>query len=390
MLRDAAGAIGRPTGAQRRVGPFMLAALAALLVGLWAGLARIGWDLPEAGSDLMLRHGGLMVVGFVATLIAVERAVAVQSVVAFTAPALSAAAGVALIVDAPDQAAPALASASGVAYVLNIAVLLQRFRQPALAVSLAGGVCLLVAGVVWWDGGGLQTVVPWWMAFLVLTIVAERLELIKFQRFTPFALLTGIGLLAAVMVALVLTLFEVDDGVRLMGVAFLLGPFWLVRRDIAHRTIRTEGIARFSAAGVLTAYAWLVVTGAMLLAWGIEPGLRYDAVVHACFIGFVFTAIIAHEPIIVPAVTGLRFTYTPALYLPLLLLNGGLVARVAADLAEDNEVRRWAGMVQAIAILLFLAISAASLFAGSLRRSSLSRPRTGSSAQKLHREGAPR
>jgi hypothetical protein len=149
-----------------------------------------------------------------------------------------------------------------------------------------------------------------------------------------------------------------------MGVALLIGPLWLVRRDIARRTVRTEGLARFAAAGVLTAYAWLAVSGAMLLAWGLEPGLRYDAVVHAFFIGFVFTAIIAHEPIIAPAVTGLRFAYTPVLYLPLVLLNGALVVRVAADLGEWDEVRRWSGMVQALTLCLFLVLSVASLAIG--------------------------
>jgi hypothetical protein len=126
-------------------------------------------------------------------------------------------------------------------------------------------------------------------------------------------------------------------------------------------------VARFAATGVLLACAWVVVSGAMLLAWGLEPGLRYDAVVHAFFIGFVFTAIMAHEPIIAPAVTGLRFVYTPALYLPLLLLDGTLVARVAADLGEWSEVRRWSGMIQAVTICLFLLLSAGSLAVGQMK-----------------------
>lgn len=79
--------IEQTASARRRVAPFMLAAVAALLLGLWAGVARIGWDLPSAGGDLMLRHGGLMVVGFVGTVSAVERAVAVRSLPAFAAPA---------------------------------------------------------------------------------------------------------------------------------------------------------------------------------------------------------------------------------------------------------------------------------------------------------------
>ncbi|MCC6238141.1 MAG: hypothetical protein IT299_11305 [Dehalococcoidia bacterium] len=130
----------------------MLAALVSLLLGLWAGLARIGWDLPAADSSLMLRHGGLMVVGFVGTVIAVERAVAVRSLPAFAAPALSAAAGVALIVAAPAPVAPALAPVAGAAYSLNTAILLMRHRLPPFTVLLAGGLCFAIAGggVVGW------------------------------------------------------------------------------------------------------------------------------------------------------------------------------------------------------------------------------------------------
>jgi hypothetical protein len=383
-MRTAGGALEEAKGAQRRVAPFMLAALASLLLGLWAGLARIGWELPEADASLMLRHGGLMVVGFVATLIAVERAVAVRSPIAFAAPALSAAAGIVLITGVSDRLPPALAAAAGVAYSLNVAVLLYEHRQPVMALSLVGGVCLAIAGVVWWDGGSVRTVVPWWMAFLVFTIAAERLEIIRFQRFSTPAVVFGGAVLVLALTGPVMTLWQLDAGVRILGIALLVEPLWLVQRDVARRTLRTDGLARFAATGVLTAYAWLAASGAMLLAWGLEPGLHYDAVLHAFFIGFVFTAIIAHEPIIVPAVTGLRFVYTPALYLPLILLTGTLALRIAADLGEWADLRRWSAMVQAVAITLFLLLSAASLVIGARIQTQRSRsPRQ--QPAKLHR-----
>jgi hypothetical protein len=53
--------------------------------------------------------------------------------------------------------------------------------------------------------------------------------------------------------------------------------------------------------------------------------------------------------------------------LPLLLLNGTLVLRIAADLLEAGDVRRWSGMLQAITIVLFLVISAGSAIAGNMR-----------------------
>lgn len=367
-MHDGRGAMEGVTSARRRVVPFLFLALISLLLGLWAGLARIGWDMPEADGELMLRHGALMVVGFVGTVIAIERAVAVRSIPAFAAPALSAAAGVVLVIGGPTALAAALATAAGVAFALNTAILLLRHRMLPFAVAFAGGLSLAVAGVVWWQGGGLSRVVPWWIAFLVLTISAERLEFIRFQRFSRSGLLSGALVLLLVMAGPAVTLADLDLGTRLLGIGLLAGALWLVRRDLARHTVRTDGLARFAATGVLTAYAWLAVTGALLVVEGFTGGLRYDAVVHAFFIGFVFSAIIAHAPIIAPAVTGLHLAYTPLLYVPLAVLNAALVLRIAADLAEASEARRWSGMIQALAILLFLALTVGSAVAGSMRR----------------------
>jgi len=355
----------RTAAMQRRVAPFLLIAITSLVVGLWAGLARIGWELPEADASLMLRHGGLMVVGFVATIIAIERAVAVRTLPAFAAPAFSAAAGVALLVDAPAAFAPGLATASGVAYSVNAAVLLQRHRMPPFALLLGGALCLAVAGLVWWDGGGIQRVVPWWMAFLVLTIVAERLEIIRFQRFSRAAMTLGLLALALLVLGPLLSLVEPRIGAQALGIGFVLTTLWLLPRDIARRTVRTDGLTRYAAVGVLSAYAWLLATGLLLLTGGLTGGgVGYDAVIHAFFIGFVFSAIFAHGPIILPAVTGLPMRFTALFFLPLLALEGALIVRIAADVAGAPEPRRWAGMVQAVAIVAFFALSALHTAAG--------------------------
>lgn len=351
----------------------MLAAAASLLLGLWAGLLRIGWDLPAGDGELMLRHGGLMVVGFVGTVIAVERAVAVGRLPAFAAPALSAAAGVALIAGAPSELAAGLATFAALAYSATIAALLSRQRSAPLVMMLAGGLCLAIAGVVWWDGGSLRRVVLWWMAFLALTVGAERLEIVRFQRFTRLDAAAGAGILALVLLGPAIAQTDLEAGTRVLGVGLAVGPLWLVRRDIALRNVRTDGLARFAAAGVLTASAWLVAAGILLATQGVQGGLEYDAVVHAFFIGFVFGAIIAHEPIIAPAVTGLRFAYTPLLYIPLVVLSAALLVRIGADFADWSDARRWAGMIQALAILLFLALSAGSVIAA--RRGEAGAPR---------------
>ena len=54
----------------------LLPALLLMLDGLWAGLQRMGWALPHLHPNLAALHGPLMLAGFLGTLIALERAVA--------------------------------------------------------------------------------------------------------------------------------------------------------------------------------------------------------------------------------------------------------------------------------------------------------------------------
>ena len=62
----------------RQRAPLMILAALALLAGLWAGLIRLGWQLPPLALQLPAQHGPLMVSGFLGTLISLERAVALS------------------------------------------------------------------------------------------------------------------------------------------------------------------------------------------------------------------------------------------------------------------------------------------------------------------------
>ncbi|MBZ0314973.1 MAG: hypothetical protein K8L91_01040 [Anaerolineae bacterium] len=63
----------------RRHAPFMVFVFASLLFGMWAGLVRSGWQLPQLHDDFALAHGVLMIGGFMGTLINLERAVALNA-----------------------------------------------------------------------------------------------------------------------------------------------------------------------------------------------------------------------------------------------------------------------------------------------------------------------
>jgi hypothetical protein len=76
---------------------------------------------------------------------------------------------------------------------------------------------------------------------------------------------------------------------------------------------------------------------------------------HSIFLGFVFVMIFAHAPVILPSVTDVSLPFRKSFYAHLLLLHISLLLRVGGDLAELPPARMWGGVLNGLAIVLFLA-----------------------------------
>jgi len=337
--------------------PLFAAAAVALLAGLAAGLARIGWDVPAA--DLSMLHGPLMVCGFFGTVIGLERAAALARPWPFAAPLLTALGGLGLVAGAP----PAVAGASmllGCAVFLAVAIVILR-KQPALyTVTLALGAAAWVVGTLaWLAAGRVAPGVGAWACFLVLTIAGERLELSRFlppskSKAPTAALAFGTLLLGAALLA-----GESNWGAPIFGIGLLGQAAWMFRHDVARRTIRQSGLTRYMAACLLSGYVWLAAAGAVCITLGLpEAGPVYDAVLHSLFVGFVFAMVFGHAPVILPSVLKVKLPFHRGFYAPLALLHLSLVLRVAGDLTAHQELRQWGGLLNAVAILVFLATTA--------------------------------
>lgn len=333
--------------------PFMLLGLLALLSALWGGLVRLGWAFPFVRPTLPMAHGPLMVCGFLGTLIGVERAVALGALWPYAAPLLTAVGVLALLAGLP---APLFMTLGSLGLVAIFVVIVH--RQCALAtVTMALGALLWVVGNgLWLTGWPLAQVVPWWTGFLVLTIAGERLELSRILRLSLLHVLGFLLALAILLAGLMLQPMSFVPGVRIMGVGMVALMWWLLRYDMARRTVRQTGLTRFIAVCLLSGYVWLGVGG--VLTWrfgGIFAGPYYDAMLHTVFVGFVFAMLFGHAPMIIPAILGRVFSpYHPVLYAPLLLLQASLLLRVVGDLVGWWPGRQWGGLFNAIAVLLFL------------------------------------
>jgi len=333
--------------------PLMALGFLALLTGMWASLVRIGWDLPRPGAHIPASHGPLMVSGFLGTLIGLERAVALGQAWAYGAPTLTGIGATALILGLPGQWLITLGSLGLVAILLAIV----RRQATLFTFTMAlGAVSWLAGNFLWAWGSPLFRVVPWWAGFLALTIAGERLELARLVRLSPWGR-TAFVLAAGVFSAgILLTPFSFKAGIRVSGGGMTALALWLLFQDIARRTVRQPGLQRFTAISLLSGYVWLGLSGLLALSVGGEPaGPRYDAILHAFFLGFVFTMIFGHAPLIFPAVLGHPLSFRPSFYAHLALLHLSLVLRVAGDLLPWVSGRRWGGLLNVVAILVFLA-----------------------------------
>jgi hypothetical protein len=342
----------------------VLLAMLALLSGLWAALARIGWDLPTLQPSMLNAHGPLMISGFLGSLVTLERAVAIGRRWMFAGPLLTALGALATMLGLLPLGPLAILLGSGVALAIHAVMVRQ---HPALytLTMLAGAASWLGGNVLWLAGWPIFRFVLWWAAFLVLTIAGERLELsrvLKLARRTVIQFVVTVGILIGGLLLLVVAF---DLGVRVASLGLLALAGWLLAHDIARRTIRRTGLTRYIAVCLLAGYLWLALGGIVGLAvGGVFAGVLYDALLHAIFLGFVFSMIFGHAPIILPAVLRIALPYRPSFYAHLILLHGSLVLRIASDLAAWPPGRMWGGLLNVVAVLLFVA-STASLIAAS-------------------------
>lgn len=341
---------------QTRFVPFVALAILALLFALWAGLIRIGWALPSF-RNLSVAHGPLMVSGFMGVLIPLERAVAIRKKWMFAVPAAAGLGWIALLFVPPVGRILLTLASLGTLVILGVMV----HREPHLhTATMFLGVLAWVAGnFLWMFGLPIFRIVYLWMAFLVLTIGGERLELSRVLRPEPKQLRLFSVIAVTLSTGAVLSIFALSWGARLSGLSMLALSLWFLKNDLATRNIRHPNpLTRYIAACLVAGFLWLALGGMLQLYFGaLYAGPFYDATLHAIFVGFVISMIFGHAPIIFPAILGVPITYRPPFYAQLILLHLSLLIRLLGDLTNQSDIRRWGGLLNEIAILFFLAMT---------------------------------
>ena len=288
-------------------------AMLSMIVGVYAGWLRLGWNFPLIEPQSVPQHGALMVGSFLGTLIATEKVSTAQSKWWWLVPVI--------FISSFPLMMHVSAKSGYMALVLGSLGYVWLCGQVCLTYRFTSDILLFIGAIFQFLGHfallrtfSFPMAFAGWLAFFVFTIVGERLNL---TRFLPVSkrdrteLFIWLGLFIA-------SLFLYHKGYGFVLTLVFVGiAQWLIRNDIARKNLSKEGLHRFLGATLLIGYGWLILTGFVALFNGSSTNATwiYDAVVHSFFIGFILTMIMAHAPIIFPSLLGINVRpYHPVMY----------------------------------------------------------------------------
>lgn len=316
---------------------------------MWAGLIRLGWDLPV--TPVAVHHGAIMVGGFLTTLIALEKAIPLKRNLALVVPVISA---LSLLMAVPGYYQVGLyflISGSVGLFIIQAYYLYLHPRDLSIILMLIGAGCLIIGNAMLIRTQFYPASFPWWMGFLLFTITAERIELSKFLPVSSNAKYLLLSFLAAFLLRLLIPFH--GTGKYLSAIAMIGIAIWMLKHDVMRIGLKKEGLTKFSSVALLIANGWLIING-LLLVFMPEAAYSYDILIHSFFIGYTFAMIFAHGPIILPGVLGITGKpFHPVLYGWLFLVQGSLLVRLVADSLLSTEWRRISGILSGVGILLY-------------------------------------
>ncbi|MBZ0317943.1 MAG: cytochrome c, partial [Anaerolineae bacterium] len=345
--------------------PLFAVAVAALMVGLWGGMLLMGFNISRLQSDLVEAHGLLMVSGFLGLIWSLDRACWFSRLIErrwlryfpYLAPIFIALGTLSVISDVPNGAV-----FMGMGSLFFVAaygyMLVRRYVREITDWMMAGGAVALFLGNVGWQlNEPLAELVPYWMAFLLLTLIPHVNWQVAYAKAPTLSKDWFVVVFPTLACGAFLGSFNADYGLRLFAIGEILLAAWLFRYEAyEHRQFYRQRLVGIGDLRILSSYVWLAVS-ALLILWpgDATSGLRYDAALHALFLGFTMS---------------LMFAYTPALFVRILnirderimigfgghwlLLNVALALYIMGDLLSNATLRRWGGGLNALMFMLYI------------------------------------
>lgn len=363
----------------------------AALTGTLTALNRAGLPAFDQPRQLIAAHGALMVFGFLGTAIGMERGVAYHAGSArnprwgFIAPLFGGLGVLSLFLlgfcrPLPVwwQAVPGTLWALSMTGLAVVYLGIWRWQNsPTLLLQMLGAATGAASMVLWACGHDATSLAPSWMVFLVLTIIGERLEL---SRVSFTGRYVAPMLLCAAPVAVAGSFVVLADrraGLAVVGAAFLVMLALMAHDDIARHTWRRPGFTGFMGSAMLAAYFWGIL-GSLL--WLVLPAMGPHTIWQTfaldCFdLGFVMSMVIAHAFLIIPAILRRPAPWPRAMWVPLVLLESGLLVGLSSAILGSVSLNKTASALEVLALLGLVATVAGTYLTRAIRGARRNRPR---------------
>ena len=323
----------------------VLMMLLALVAGVFRLLALQGMVAQPPLATVFPFHGEIMVFGFLAVLITTERYLGSLAFklnpIVHGMPFLVALGAVLKVVgelagvDLMNTVGSILLAVGIAIYIYLLLAVSRQSAQPLpFRFMVLAALFLLMGNLFSLRGSPVGNInfTLFLLGFPILTILGERVELSRFLA--PAVYRRGEwGLWAALMAFLLLL---VQDGrllVALWAVLMALATLPLMGSELALVRVgqtSPQKLHRYLGQHLLLAYSWFFLGLVLVIVWAAVRGgsALYDASVHSLAVGFVGTMILAHAPVIAPAILPRTIAQEKLNLLPLELLTVGNLLRV--------------------------------------------------------------
>ncbi|PSL07763.1 hypothetical protein [Cecembia rubra] len=334
-----------------------------LIAGISGGGIRLGYtefQIPEAAAN----HGIWMVGGFLGTLISLERAMVMKQRIWLLVPLIC---GMSVPLMMAGWTFPGKWTLLIASMGLLAIMYLQTLKHPALHqfIMSLGAVFWMAGNFVLIQTGLVAAATTWWIGFILFTIIGERLELSKFLPTPKWAKNALHGLLALFLIG-IWTPFH-QHGNWLMGASAIFISFWLLHFDMAKIASKKANQYKFIGIGLRVGYVWLTLNGIILLFFQ-NHIFYYDLYLHTFFLGFTFSMIWAHAPIILPMVLNIKESPYHLVIWPFWgFFQLTLLGRILSSIFEFPEMRKAFGVLNAWSILLIFVTMATIVISKNLR-----------------------
>ncbi len=316
----------------------------AIVLGVWRIALSRGFVLPSI-PEILPPHGNVMVGAFLGTLIIFERMLALPVKWLVWVPYAWGLSALAIHINFAGFKILNLIALFGwgvhrfiayktfknffnplVEFVAYIALSTSLFHEN----GLAGSVESALSG----------------LSFAIAVIGVERIELtLSSQRRS--AKFVYLSLIIYLLLSILNSLFYTIP-LQAIGVALFLTGLGLIYNDsVIIMTLKgvrfgvtKTPLHKFSRQTLIVAYVWLLFSAISIILWDLIQSVAKDIVFHSIGLGFIFTMILSHAPIILASTLAKTPKRTPSIIL-FALFQVMTTVRILADLLVSNFIELW-------------------------------------------------